>query len=305
MPRFLIAALYKFARTDAGPDLQSRLMTICQDNAICGTLLLADEGINGTVAGPEAGVRTLLAALRDLPGMADLEHKESWADSQPFLRLKVRLKKEIVTMGVNGVDPSGAVGVYVEPEDWNDLIQQPDVVTIDTRNDYEVQIGQFEGAINPQTVSFREFPDWFRKFRSDRPNTRLAMYCTGGIRCEKATSWIRDLGEDEVYHLKGGILKYLENIPQDESLWRGDCFVFDRRVSVKHGLEPGDLTSCFACRAPLGPEDLKSPDFIAGEACPHCIHTRSDAERARYRERHKQENLAHTRGERHVGRQTP
>lgn len=301
MTRFLVAALYKFSPLTPTPELQSDIKTTCENHDVFGTLLLANEGINGTIAGPEAGVRAVLARLRALPGFADLEHKESWASEQPFLRMKVRLKKEIVTMGIPGVDPNAAVGTYVEPEDWNDLISAPDVVTIDTRNDYEVRIGQFEGAVNPETVSFREFPDWFRTFRETRPNARIAMYCTGGIRCEKATSFVLNEGVDEVYHLKGGILKYLENVPEKDSLWRGECFVFDRRVAVGHGLVEGSYSTCHACREPLAPEDLRSPDFIDGVSCPHCAAERDSSQRERYAERHRQEELAQTRGERHVG----
>lgn len=303
MPRFLVAALYKFAPLDPSPDLQEHLRTACEDRDVFGTLLLAQEGINGTIAGPETGVREVLETLRALPGLTDLEHKESWASEQPFLRMKVRLKKEIVTMGVPGVDPNAAVGIYVEPEDWNDLISAPDVVTIDTRNDYEVRIGQFAGAIDPHTTSFREFPDWFRQFRETRPNARIAMYCTGGIRCEKATAFVKNEGIDEVYHLKGGILKYLETVPAEESLWEGECFVFDRRVAVGHGLVEGEHGICHACREPLAPEDLKSPLYVPGSACPHCAEARSAEQRERYAERHRQEMLALSRGERHVGHQ--
>ncbi|MAK63896.1 MAG: hypothetical protein CMF75_03990 [Maricaulis sp.] len=301
MSDFLVAALYKFTPLAADAALQARIHDVCEANGVAGTLLLAPEGINGTIAGPEAGLRATLAFLRSLPGLADLEHKESRASEQPFLRLKVRLKKEIVTMGVPGIDPNVTVGTYVEPEDWNALITAPDVVTIDTRNDYEVRIGQFAGAVDPQTTSFREFPDWFRRFRETRPNARIAMYCTGGIRCEKATAFVKEEGIDEVFHLKGGILKYLETVPREDSLWEGDCFVFDRRVSVGHGLEEGPHVLCHACREPLSPEDCTSPLFVEGETCPYC-HDQRDAERREgYAERHRQEKLAQARGERHVG----
>ncbi|WP_300526843.1 rhodanese-related sulfurtransferase [Maricaulis sp.] len=301
MPRFLVAALYKFAPLQADAAAQAQIKSVCEGHDVFGTLLLADEGLNGTIAGPADGVAAVLAHLRALPGFADLEHKESWAEEQPFLRMKVRLKKEIVTMGVPGTDPTRIVGTYVEPEDWNDLITAEDVVTIDTRNDYEVRIGQFEGAVDPETVNFREFPDWFRKFRQGRPNARIAMYCTGGIRCEKATAFVKSEGIEDVYHLKGGILKYLETVPEADSLWRGECFVFDRRVAVKHGLELGSYTLCHACREPLGPEDLKSDLFIAGEQCPHCAGRYSAADRSRFAERERQEQLAMARGERHIG----
>lgn len=305
MARFLIAALYKFAPLDAGPVLQDRLKSACLEHDVAGTLLLAPEGINGTIAGPEAGVHAVLDTIRALPGCADLEHKESRADSQPFLRTKVRLKQEIVTMGVPGIDPNASVGTYVEPEDWNDLIRAPDVVTIDTRNDYEVRIGQFDGAIDPQTTSFSEFPDWFRTFRETRPNARIAMYCTGGIRCEKATAFVKAQGIDEVFHLKGGILKYLETVDPAESLWQGECFVFDRRVAVGHGLVQGTHTLCHGCREPLSPADLQSPLYHEGVCCPRCHAERSPDQRARYAERHRQETLAARRGERHVGRREP
>ena len=301
MSPFLVAALYKFTPLQADAALQRRLRSVCAQNEVKGTLLLAPEGINGTIAGPAAGIGAVLAELRALPGCADLEHKESSADEQPFLRLKVRLKREIVTLGVPGIDPVQGVGTYVEPEDWNDLIASPDVVTIDTRNDYEVRIGRFEGAVDPQTASFRDFPDWFRKFRETRPNARIAMYCTGGIRCEKATAFVRAQGLDEVYHLKGGILKYLETVAEADSLWRGECFVFDRRVSVKHGLGAGTHSLCHGCREPLGPEDLKSPLYVEGVSCPHCHAERSEEQRAGYAERQRQERLALSRGERHVG----
>jgi len=301
MPAFRIAAFYKFTPLTADRALQNQLRDVCEANGVVGTILLASEGINGTIAGPHDGLKRALEALRALPGCADLEHKESFADDQPFYRLKVRLKKEIVALGVPGVDPNKAVGTYVTPENWNELISAPDVVTIDARNDYEVRIGQFRGAINPETVSFREFPDWYRRFRKSRPNARIAMYCTGGIRCEKSTAFALAEGEEEVFHLEGGILKYLETIPETESLWEGDCFVFDRRVAVRHGLEVGEFVSCHACREPLAPEDLKSPLFVKGESCPHCHDMTSEEQRARFAERQKQQELAAARGTKHLG----
>ena len=279
MSDYLIAALYKFTPLTADAGLQARIHEVCAAHDVAGTLLLAPEGINGTIAGPEAGLRAVLAFLRTLPGCADLEHKESRAEDQPFLRLKVRLKREIVTMGVPGIDPNQTVGTYVEPEDWNDLISAPDVVTIDTRNDYEVRIGQFAGAVDPQTTTFREFPDWFRRFRETRPNARIAMYCTGGIRCEKATAFVKEEGIQDVFHLKGGILKYLETVPAEDSLWEGECFVFDRRVSVGHGLVEGDHTLCHACREPLSAQDRASPLYVEGETCPYCHDDRDAAQR--------------------------
>jgi len=301
MTEFLVAALYKFTPLQADKALQDQLLTACQTHGVLGTLLIAPEGINGTIAGPAEGLEQVLEVVRALPGCADIEIKVSSASAQPFLRMKVRIKKEIVTLGVPGVDPSTQAGTYVEPEDWNALISAPDVVTIDTRNDFEVRIGQFEGAINPHTTSFSEFPAWFRKFKETRPNGRVAMYCTGGIRCEKSTAFALTEGLDEVYHLKGGILKYLERIDEADSLWKGDCFVFDRRVAVRHGLEESEYTSCHACREPLSPDDVKSPLYVAGQSCPYCHHARDDAQRERYAERHRQETLAAQRGIRHVG----
>lgn len=301
MPRYTVAALYHFAPLKADAEMQARIKSVCEDNGICGTLLLASEGINGTVAGSADGIANLLAFLRALPGFGNLEHKESWADEEPFLRMKVRLKKEIVTMGIPGVDPNDVVGTYVDPKDWNDLISADDVITIDTRNAYEIRIGTFQGAINPQTTNFREFPAWFRKFKETRPNARIAMFCTGGIRCEKSTAFVKNEGIDEVFHLKGGILQYLEDVPEEESLWEGECFVFDRRVAVKHGLELGTHTICHACREPLGPEDLKSEHFIPGVSCPYCYDKLSEEDRARFAERERQEELASQRGERHLG----
>ncbi len=301
MTEFRLAALYKFTPLQADKALQSHLLSACHAHGVMGTLLIASEGINGTIAGPGDGLERVLDVIRALPGCADIEIKLSSASEQPFLRTKVRIKKEIVTLGVPGVDPSAQVGRYVEPEDWNDLISAPDVVTIDTRNEFEVRIGQFKGAVNPYTTSFSDFPAWFRKFKEARPNARVAMYCTGGIRCEKSTALALTEGLDEVYHLKGGILRYLERINEADSLWEGDCFVFDRRVAVRHGLEESDYTTCHACREPLSPEDVKSPLYVAGESCPYCHDARDDTQRARYAERHRQETLAVKRGERHVG----
>ena len=301
MTEFRVAALYKFTPLTADTTLQAHLMAACETHGVKGILLIAPEGINGTIAGTPDGIEAVLDTIRALPGCADIEHKESTASEQPFLRMKVRIKKEIVTLGVPGVAPSREVGTYVEPEDWNALISSPDVVTIDTRNDYEVRIGQFKGAVNPETKSFTEFPDWFRKFKQTRPNARIAMYCTGGIRCEKSTAFALTEGLDEVYHLKGGILKYLERIDEGESLWEGDCFVFDRRVAVRHGLEEAGYTSCHACREPLSPDDVASPLYVEGVSCPFCHAMRDEDQRQRYAERHRQEELARARGERHVG----
>jgi len=242
-----------------------------------------------------------LATLKTLPGCADLEHKESLADENPFYRAKVRLKKEIVALGVPGVSPVKAVGDYVAPEDWNDLISDPDVVVIDTRNDYEVSIGTFEGAVNPQTASFREFPKWFEAFQKEHKNKKIAMFCTGGIRCEKSTALLKERGVEEVYHLKGGILKYLETVPEEKSLWKGECFVFDNRVSVTHDLSPGTYDMCHACRRPLDEVAKASPDYVAGVSCSNCIDEHTEERRKDFAERQKQIELAKKRGEKHIG----
>ena len=301
MTSFVVAALYKFARIDNTEQVQSELRTVCDDNNICGTLLIAREGINGTIAGSRAGIDAVLHHIRRYPGFQDLEHKESTASEQPFYRMKVRLKKEIVTIGLPDVDPNETVGTYVSPQEWNDVISDPDTVVIDTRNDYEIKIGTFKNAVNPQTESFRAFPDYVEKNLDPGKNKKVAMFCTGGIRCEKASAYMKKLGFEEVYHLKGGILKYLEEMPQEKSLWEGECFVFDQRVAVKHGLEEGSYILCPSCRHPVGAADMQSPKYIEGIACPHCHDSLSDERKARSAERQKQIALAEARGEQHIG----
>ncbi|MCO6184953.1 rhodanese-related sulfurtransferase [Rhizobium sp. L1K21] len=298
--RYLVAALYHFVSFPRFEAFQKPLQEVCDANDIKGTLLLAHEGINGTVAGPREGITNLLAFLHAQPEFKNLVHKESQASKPPFLRMKVRLKKEIVTMGVENVDPNKVVGTYVDPKDWNDLISDPDTILIDTRNDYETAIGIFKGAIDPNIKTFREFPDWVRNNPGLHNKPKIAMYCTGGIRCEKSTAFAKELGFDEVYHLKGGILKYLEEVPQEESLWEGECFVFDERVSVGHGLKEGDYKLCRACRHPLTAEEIASPDYEDGVSCPHCIKERSEEDRSRFRQRQKQIALAKKRGEKHI-----
>ena len=298
---YIIAALYHFTRFDDPAALRGPLLALMQAKGVTGTLLLAREGINGTIAGDRAGIDAVLAHVRALPGCSDLEWKESTASEQPFARTKVKLKREIVTMGQPDVDPRASVGHYVDPKDWNDLIRSDDVVVIDTRNDYEVAIGTFEGAVDPQTDSFRDFPAWWEENKDRFHNKRIAMFCTGGIRCEKSTNYLLGQGVPEVYHLKGGILKYLEEVPEEESLWHGDCFVFDERVAVGHGLEPGDYSLCRACRHPLTPEEARSEKFVEGVSCPHCFDQRSEEDRARYAERQHQIALAKKRGEKHLG----
>lgn len=298
---FTIAALYHFTRFDDPADLKPGLEAACRDAGVKGTILLATEGVNGTIAGPREGIDAALAYLRNLPGCALLDWKESEAVEQPFLRLKVRLKKEIVTLGRPGVDPTMQVGTYVRPEDWNDLIDRDDVILIDTRNDYEVGIGKFKGAIDPGTTSFREFPDWWRANKDAYAGKKVAMYCTGGIRCEKASSYLMSEGADEVFHLKGGILKYLEHTPPEKSTWEGECFVFDNRVSVGHGLKQGPYDLCHACRRPISEEDKSSEVYQPGVQCPHCVDEYTEADRGRFRQRQKQIELAKKRGEVHLG----
>lgn len=298
---FTVAALYHFTKVENPQALQAPLKALCEVSEVMGTLLLAREGINGTIAGPRAGINAVLTHIRSLPGFADLEWKESTAATMPFTRLKVRVKREIVTMGQPDVDPTCAVGHYINPTDWNDFISEPDVAVIDTRNGYEVAIGTFEGAVDPQTDTFRDFPTWWEKNAERFHNKRIAMFCTGGIRCEKSTGYLMSQGVDEVFHLKGGILKYLEEVPAQESLWHGDCFVFDGRVSVGHGLVEGPHTLCRACRRPLQPEDLRRLEFEDGAQCHQCVDEYSQVDRDRFRQRHKQILLAKQRGEKHMG----
>ena len=296
-----VAALYLFTRVEDHTRLREPLQALCEENDVCGTLLLAHEGINGTIGGPDAGVETVLAFLRAQPEFSTLEHKESRASKKPFLRMKVKLKKEIVTMGVETIDPLRTVGTYVEPQDWNALISDPDTIVIDTRNDYETAIGTFKGAVDPNIKTFRDFPDWVREHSELKARPKIAMFCTGGIRCEKATAFMKQEGFDEVFHLKGGILKYLEQVPSEESLWEGACFVFDERVSVVHDLREGDHKLCRACRNPLTTEAMASPLYEAGVSCPACHEVRSEDDRNRFREREKQARLARERGQRHMG----
>ncbi|MDX1438611.1 MAG: rhodanese-related sulfurtransferase [Rubricoccaceae bacterium] len=301
MPSILVAALYKFVSLPDYERLQQPLLVCCRKNNVMGTILLAEEGINGTIAGPPEGIHSVLAFLKSDERLADLEHKESWTGEPPFYRMKVRLKREIVSMGVPEVDPNEVVGTYVEPVDCNELISDPDVVLVDARNDYEVAIGTFKGAIDPKTKSFRELPDWLHEQFADRERTKVAMFCTGGIRCEKSTAFLRSEGFENVYHLKGGILKYLEAVPEDESLWEGECFVFDQRVSVKHGLEQGTYDQCYACRMPITEEDKRSDKYAQGVSCPHCYDEHSEERKERFADRQKQIELAKMRGEQHIG----
>lgn len=300
-----VAALYKFVALADCAGIRGALVELCRGHGVKGTLLLAGEGVNGTIAGSDGAIGAVVGHLRDLPGCADLDVKYSRAAEMPFHRMKVRIKREIVTMGEPQADPRRSVGHYVSAQDWNGLISAPDTIVIDTRNDYEVAIGSFTGAIDPKTASFRDFPAWFRAERErllgKGTPPKVAMYCTGGIRCEKSTAFLREEGVEEVYHLKGGILKYLETVPPEQSLWNGECFVFDQRVAVAHGLAPGTHVLCHACRRPVSEADQASPLYVAGVSCPACHAERSDAQRAGYAERERQEQLARKRGVAHVG----
>ena len=296
-----VAALYHFTRFPDPAALRGPLLDLCVSAGVKGSLLLACEGINGTIAGSRAGIAAVLDHIRTLPGCAELDWKESHASAMPFGKMKVKLKREIVTMGQPDIDPRARVGHYVSPAEWNDLISSPDVAVIDTRNDYEVAIGTFDGAIDPGTRSFSQFPAWWEANKDRFHNKRIAMFCTGGIRCEKSTNFLLKQGVEEVYHLKGGILKYLEDVPRDQSLWQGECFVFDQRVSVGHGLVPGSLTSCGACRRPVTAEGRANPDYEEGVCCPACKDEYSADDRARFRERQRQMKMAEARGEPHLG----
>lgn len=301
MTKVIVAALYHFTKFSDYKKLQDPLRKICNSEGIKGSLLIAYEGINGTISGSRSGIDAVLKHIRSMPGCSDLEHKESFASEIPFKRMKVKLKKEIVTMGQPDIDPTLNVGNYIEPSDWNNLISQDDVIVIDTRNDYEVAIGSFDGAIDPETKSFGEFPEWWEENRSKYQDKRVAMFCTGGIRCEKSTNFLLNEGVKDVYHLKGGILKYLEEVPEKNSKWNGECFVFDSRVSVKHGLEEGIYNLCYACRMPLAPDDFKKEEFEKGVSCHLCIDSNDDERKERFRERQYQVELADKRGKHHIG----
>jgi UPF0176 protein len=300
---FLVAALYKFAALDGFRDMREPLLALALRLDLRGTLLLAREGINGTIAGAPDAVRELIAWLEAQPAIGPLEVKYAHADEQPFHRMKVRLKKEIVTLGVDGIDPATQAGTRVCGEEWNRLIEDPETVVIDTRNDYEVALGTFPGALDPKTTTFREFPAWLQANRDRLEGRKVAMFCTGGIRCEKATALVKSAGFEEVYHLDGGILRYLEEMPAEDNRWEGECFVFDERVSVRHGLEKGEARLCRACRRPLTPQERASPLHVEGVACIHCHGERGEADRARYAERQRQVELAERRNAGpHIGR---
>jgi UPF0176 protein len=313
MNPFLTAALYRFVELPDAAALQGPLQAVCDAHGVKGTLLLAQEGINGTIAGREAGVRAVLAHLRADPRLAALEHKEAWSDKPPFLRMKVRLKKEIVTLGVAGINPARMAGHYVKPQDWNALISDPAVVLVDTRNDYEVAIGSFKGAHDPRVKTFADLPHWLAQqeldggalHAADGRKPKVAMFCTGGIRCEKSTALMRMRGYDEVYHLEGGILKYLETVSPEQSLWLGECFVFDERVSVGHGLQPGPYELCRSCRNPVGEAERASAQYVKGVSCPQCFDRKTEAQKRGFAERERQVELARQHGRLHVGARMP
>ncbi len=301
MSQFVICALYKFVKLDDYRQYREPLFRAMQENQVRGTLLLASEGINGTVSGSRRGIDALLEQIRSIPPLADIDCKESFTDRLPFKRTRVKLKKEIVTMGITGIDPQQVVGTYVSPGEWNRLISDPDVLLVDTRNDYEVQVGTFRNAVNPGTNSFRDFPAYVKDKLDPKKHKKVAMFCTGGIRCEKSTAYLKEQGFDEVYHLKGGILKYLEEVPAEDTLWEGECFVFDERVTVNNKLGKGSYQQCNACRMPVTAADRASEKFRQGVSCPHCYDTLTAQQKARFQERQKQMQLASQRGDAHMG----
>lgn len=301
MKKIVVSALYKFVTLDDYATLREPLLKIMEEYQVKGTLLLAKEGINGTIASDRKGIDALLAWLRSDPRFRDLETKESFEQAMPFYRSKVKLKKEIVTMGVEGIDPKNIVGTYVKPKDWNALISDPNVLLIDTRNDYEVKIGAFKGAVNPETTTFREFSQYAEKQLDPAKHKKIAMYCTGGIRCEKSTAYLKERGFEKVYHLQGGILKYLEEVPVEESVWKGECFVFDNRVAVDHHLEKGQYDQCYACRYPITEDEKNSEQYQQGVSCPHCYDKVTEKQRQRFLEREKQVQISKNRGEEHIG----
>ena len=301
----VVAALYRFVTLDDYREMREPLLDVCRKAGIRGTLLLAGEGINGTIAGSREGIDAVMHYLRSDPRLAQLEHKESFDSRMPFHRMKVKLKREIVTMGVPGIDPNKVVGTYVEPAGWNALVEDPEVLLLDTRNSYECDIGTFRGALDPHTENFREFPEFVRSHLDPRKHRKVAMFCTGGIRCEKASAFMLQEGFEEVYHLRGGILKYLEEVPPEQSTWEGECFVFDSRVAVDHALDKGQYDQCYGCRHPITERDKQSGLYEKGVCCPHCFNRQTPEQQARFRERQKQVELARERGEEHVGAAPP
>ena len=301
MNNITVCALYKFVRLENFEEIKTPLLNVMEKNDVKGTLLLALEGINGTIAGSKTGIDNVLAFINADERLSGVSFKCSYHQENPFQRTKVKLKKEIVTMGVEGIDPNLTVGTYVKPKDWNALISDPEVLLIDTRNDYEIEIGTFENAVNPNTETFREFPEYVAKNLDKTKHKKVAMFCTGGIRCEKSTAYLKEQGFEDVYHLEGGVLKYLEEVPEQDTMWQGECFVFDGRVAVNHDLERGQYDQCFACRYPITEEEKTSEHYIKGVSCHRCHDKYTDEQRSRFQEREKQINLAKERGEAHIG----
>jgi UPF0176 protein len=297
----VIATFYKFNPFPEYEAQRAPLRALCRETRVKGSILFAAEGVNGTIAGKRSGIDRVIAHIRSLPGFSDLEPRESYSNTPPFKRMKVRLKRELITLGDPTVDPGERVGTYVEPKLWNALVDDPEVVLVDTRNSFEVAVGTFEGAVDPQTASFTEFPDYVARHLDPKKHKKVALFCTGGIRCEKATSYMLRQGFEEVYHLKGGILKYLEEVPAERSKWQGECYVFDERVTVDHRLKPGSYEACHGCGRPLSEEDLASPVYEPGVSCPHCHATQTSEQRARFRERQRQIELAEQRNTVHIG----
>ena len=300
-PRIIVCALYKFTALDNIASFRKRLYAILEEHKILGTILVAREGINGTVAGLRFDIDQFLGWLKSQPGLSDIDVKESINTHPPFKRTRVKLKKEIVTMGVENIDPRASAGAYVEPEQWNDLLDDPEVLVVDTRNEYEIKVGRFENSINPHTRNFREFPAFAKARLNPGKQKKIAMYCTGGIRCEKSTAFLKQQGFDQIFHLKGGILKYLEQVPEEKSKWQGECFVFDERVTVDHRLQKGSFDQCHACRLPITDEDKKHEKYQSGISCPSCFDNSTEQDKARYAEREKQVKLAAERNDVHIG----
>ena len=292
--RYKVAAFYDFLSIIEQNIhlIQDELKNLATSHEIKGTVLLAPEGVNGTVCATEYSINIFIERLKQLLNISNLNVKYSWTEKQAFRRFKARKKKEIVTLGLNHINPSDSVGTYLKASEWNEFLEDPDAVIIDTRNEYEIKIGNFAGALNPQTSSFREFPAWVQKHLKplieENPSLKIGMYCTGGIRCEKATSYLIEEGFSDVNHLEGGILKYLEDVSSEKSLWNGECFVFDQRVSLDHELLPGSHRMCHACGLPISPEDLKKPTYIKGLQCDACVNKFTDSDRARFAERQRQ-----------------
>ena len=303
--KILVATFYKFFKVDDLVALQDQLYSICNKNNVMGTILIANEGVNGTISSKPREIEKTLISIQKDDRFSEIEIKYSSTNKQPFHKMRVRLKKEIVTIGLPEINPNKTVGTYVKPEQWNDIISDPDVILIDTRNKFEIKIGSFKNALDPRTTSFRDFPEWVKKFKQDKTNTnkKIAMYCTGGIRCEKASSLMKEEGFNEVYHLQGGILKYLEQVEKEKSLWEGECFVFDDRVCLTENLEVGSYKMCFACRMPITEDEINDDRYEEGISCLYCYDKTTEEKKERFESRQKQIELSKLRGEKHIGGQ--